>query len=67
MCREGKAVIQTPKERLAGLRRKIEQQKLTVASLKREGHVYADPERQLHIMLAELQESERLQKLRQDN
>jgi hypothetical protein len=53
--REGKAVTQTPKERLAGLREKIERQRLTVDTLKRDGHVYDDAERELRLMLAELQ------------
>jgi hypothetical protein len=58
-------VTQTPKDRLAGLRQKIDRQKLTVASLKREGYVYADAERERRLMLAEPQEGERLQKRRE--
>ncbi len=48
----------TPQERLSILREKIERQRNTVESLKREGHECADAERQLKSMLAELQRSE---------
>jgi hypothetical protein len=51
-----------PKDRLSELREKVEGQKLTVAALKREGHVYTDAERQLRAMKAELRESEPSQK-----
>ena len=50
-----------PKDRLQhlkNLRARIEQQKNTVAALKRDGHVYQDAERQLTQMLAELRASE---------
>jgi arginine repressor len=44
----------SPHERLLTVRKKIEQQRNTVESLKREGHECPDAERQLSRMLAEL-------------
>jgi hypothetical protein len=51
-----------PKHKLSQLKEKIGRQKLTVAALKREGHVYTDAERQLRSMKAELRQSEPSQK-----
>lgn len=48
----------SPKARLSLLREKIERQRDTVDALKRDGHVYADAERQLKELIAELQASE---------
>lgn len=45
------------KERLSLLREKIERQRDTVDALKRDGHVYADAERQLKELIAELEAS----------
>ena len=42
-----------PKERLPVLKFTIEQQRNTVESLKRDGHEYADAERELNRMLDE--------------
>lgn len=47
-------MTQTPKEHLSVLRSKIEQQRIVVESLKREGHEHTDAERQLCNMLADL-------------
>ena len=47
-----------PKDRLQPLRKRIEQQRNTIEALKREGHRCPDAERQLHLMLIELQAKE---------
>jgi hypothetical protein len=47
-----------PKERLFTLREKIERQRSTIESLKREGHDCPDAELQLQNMIRELQASE---------
>lgn len=49
----------SPVVRLSILRGKIEQQRRTVAALKRGGHECADAERQLKQMLVELQAAEK--------
>jgi hypothetical protein len=43
----------TPRERLLSLREKIERQRNTIRSLKREGHECPDAERELQQLLAE--------------
>ncbi len=48
----------SPSERLSTLRKKIEQQRNTIESLRRAGHECPDAERQLKGMLAELRASE---------
>ena len=52
------AMNETPKEKLSALRAKIDQQRNTIAALKREGHEYTDAERQLTQMLTELKQTE---------
>lgn len=52
-----------PKDRLLPLRERVDQQRNTVAALKREGHDCPDAERQLHQMLAQLNASERTLKI----
>ena len=47
-----------PKDRLVALREKIDQQRNTIETLRREGHQCPDAERQLKQMLIELQAAE---------
>lgn len=47
-----------PKDRLQSLRQRIEQQRNTIEVLKRGGHHCPDAERQLQLMLIELQANE---------
>jgi hypothetical protein len=47
-----------PKDRLAALREKVDQQRNTIEALRREGHQCPDAELQLKQMLIELQASE---------
>ena len=47
-----------PKDRLVALREKIDQQRNTIETLRREGHQCPDAERQLKQMLVELQAGE---------
>lgn len=47
-----------PKDRLAALREKVDQQRNTIEKLRREGHQCPDAERQLEHLLIELQASE---------
>jgi hypothetical protein len=47
-----------PIDRLSILREKIAKQRNTVATLKREGHIYTDAERQLTELTAELARSD---------
>lgn len=47
-----------PKDRLAALREKVDQQRNTIETLRREGHQCPDAERQLKQMFIELQASE---------
>ena len=49
---------ETPKEKLSSLRERIDQQRNTIAALKRDGHECTDAERQLSQMVAELSASE---------
>jgi hypothetical protein len=44
----------SPRDSLSILREKIAQQRITIATLKREGHFYTDAERQLTEMVAKL-------------
>lgn len=48
-------MAELPHERLAILREKIDQQRNTLAALKRDGHECADAERHLSDLLAEMQ------------
>ena len=47
-----------PKDRLVALREKVDQQRNTIETLRREGHQCPDAERQLEHLLIELQASE---------
>ena len=47
-----------PKDRLVALREKVDQQRNTIETLRREGHQCPDAERQLKQMLIELQAAE---------
>ncbi len=58
LAQAGHAMTPSQKERLSLLREKILRQRDTVDALKRDGHVYADAERELRQMIAELQASE---------
>ena len=54
---------ETPKEKLSSLRARIDQQRNTIAALKRDGHECTDAERQLSQMVAELSASENASRL----
>ena len=54
---------ETPKEELSSLRARIDQQRNTIAALKRDGHECTDAERQLSQMVAELSVSENASRL----